>query len=64
VYDGRVDTYGLMDATLGYRFLGSNDVLFSLTVQNLLDHRHQQFIGAPELGRFALLRARVDFPTR
>jgi iron complex outermembrane receptor protein len=61
VYEGRVDSYGLMDLTLGYRFLWSGDLWFALTVQNVLDHRHQQFIGAPYIGRLALLKARVDF---
>ena len=62
VYDGRVDSYGLMDLTLGYRFLWSGNFTWvSLTVQNLFDNRHLEFIGAPYVGRLALLKARLNF---
>ena len=33
----------------------------SLTVQNLLNRRHQQFIGSPEIGRLSMVRLTQTF---
>jgi iron complex outermembrane receptor protein len=53
VYVGKVDRYAIFDLCLNYDL---NLTRFSLTVQNLLDNRHAEFVGAPELGRLAILR--------
>jgi outer membrane receptor for ferrienterochelin and colicins len=59
VYSGRVASYSVVDAAVGTRLPRAPRVEVTLTVQNLLDHRHRQFVGAPELGRLALLRTRI-----
>ncbi len=56
---GRVSTYTLFDAGIGYRLPWSADVTLFLTGQNLLDDRHQEFVGAPELGRLVTIRLSV-----
>ncbi|UCG60421.1 MAG: TonB-dependent receptor [Candidatus Zixiibacteriota bacterium] len=54
VYVGEVDRYAIFDLCLTYDpFVRSR---LSLTVQNLFDNRHAEFVGAPELGRLAILR--------
>ena len=54
-----VDSYSLVDLTLGYRlpFRGTS---LQLSVQNLLDEKYQSFVGTPEIGRMAILRLRYD----
>ena len=61
VFIGYVDTYTLLDATLAYRFPFARNTILSLNVQNVFDDRHQEFIGAPELGRLILTQLQVTF---
>lgn len=61
VYIGTVDGYGVLDAGLGYRLPFQPSTHLSLTANNLLDDRHREFVGAPEVGRLLLLRVRHDF---
>ncbi|MAF26814.1 MAG: hypothetical protein CME07_02990 [Gemmatimonadetes bacterium] len=56
---GTVDEYTTVDLTAGYRIGEGTRV--DLTVQNLLDNLHQEIIGAPELGRLAMLRISQSF---
>ena len=58
---GRVDTYLLADASVAYRFPFAQNTILSLNVQNVFDDRHQEFIGAPELGRLMLAQMQVTF---
>lgn len=50
----RVDSYTVVDQNL-LLYLARN-IRLVLTVQNLFDNRHIEFVGAPKLGRLALLR--------
>jgi iron complex outermembrane receptor protein len=50
----RVDAYIIADQDLVFFF--SENTRLTLTVQNLFDNRHMEFVGAPELGRLAVLR--------
>ena len=59
VYTGNVDSYALADLTASYEVLSRTRL--GLTVQNAFDHRHQEFVGAPWLGRTALLRVTRTF---
>lgn len=61
VYVGTVKDYTLMDAnvTYGLPFLPATEV--SLSATNLFDKRHQEFVGAPELGRLVVGRIRKSF---
>jgi outer membrane receptor protein involved in Fe transport len=61
VYQGRVTSYGVVDATVGLRLPGPLGAGLTLTVQNLLDNRHQEMVGAPPIGRLLLSRLRVAF---
>lgn len=63
VYAGQIDDYTVMDLNLSYRLPTSlaENASISLYVQNLLDDEHQEFIGAPALGRLALLRLLWEF---
>lgn len=61
VYQGDVASYGVMDLALAYRLPIRADILVSLDALNLLDHVHQEFVGAPEIGRLVTLRVRAAF---
>ena len=59
VYVGRVSTYTVLDARAGLAvpFMPRTSAL--VEVSNLLDHRHQEFVGAPAIGRLLVVRLRT-----
>lgn len=61
-YNGVVDDAFLLDVGAGYDF-GRHvpGLRLDLTVQNLLDHQHREFIGAPKMGRLGLARFSYSF---
>ncbi|MFQ5678223.1 MAG: TonB-dependent receptor domain-containing protein, partial [Gemmatimonadota bacterium] len=61
VFQGRVEGYALVDLSVGYRLPWAPRNTLTLTAQNLLDERHREFVGAPELGRVVLTRLQVRF---
>jgi outer membrane receptor for ferrienterochelin and colicins len=61
VYVGVVDSYALMDANVSYALPFSRTTVVSLAGTNILDERHQEFVGAPEIGRLVFVRARQSF---
>jgi iron complex outermembrane receptor protein len=61
VYAGQIGTYVVIDLGLGWRLYWSPEVRLSVEAQNILDHRHQEWIGAPELGRLVMVRGQVNF---
>jgi outer membrane receptor for ferrienterochelin and colicins len=61
VYNGVVATYTLLDANVSLRIPRSNDVTLSISGQNLLDKKHQEFVGVPALGRFIMTQLRYSF---
>jgi iron complex outermembrane receptor protein len=56
VYIGRVEPYTVADVQAAYQ-PAARDITISLSIQNLLDTRHREFVGAPVLGRFVMLQA-------
>ncbi len=61
-YDGVVESYFLLDVGAGYdltRF--APGLRIDATVQNVLDNDHREFIGAPQIGRLALVRLGYSF---
>lgn len=54
VYVGEVERYMEVGFNLSYQLWSRTQVL--LSVQNVLDQRHAEFVGSPELGRLAVLR--------
>ena len=61
VFNGRVDAYQVVDVTAGYLLPFQTNTRIEVTIYNALDNRHREFVGAPELGRLALVRVRYDF---
>ena len=54
VYVGEVDDFAVTDITLGYNLLEHSRI--DLNVQNITDNMHNEFVGAPQIGRLAMLR--------
>jgi iron complex outermembrane receptor protein len=61
VYVGELDAYTVLDANVSYHLPWVPGATATLTVSNILDNMHQEFIGAPELGRLAILRLMYQF---
>lgn len=61
VYVGEVESYYTLDLSAGYDIPLGPKPRFSVTVQNLLDHKHNQFVGTPEIGRLAMARLTQTF---
>ncbi|MBI1925924.1 TonB-dependent receptor [Candidatus Poribacteria bacterium] len=60
-YVGEVNSYAVLDLNAGYDLPFSRNTRLSLTIQNLLNNKHQEFIGAPEIGRLAMVRLTQSF---
>ncbi len=61
VYVGDIESYYTIDLNAGYDLPIGPRPRLSLTVQNLLNRRHQQFIGSPEIGRLSMVRLTQTF---
>ena len=61
VYIGDLESYYTIDLNAGYDIPIGPRPRLSLTVQNLLNRMHQQFIGAPEIGRLSMVRLTQTF---
>ena len=61
VFIGDVESFGLLDINSGIDLGTATGARLTLTIQNLLDNEHREFIGAPEIGRVALIRLGCDF---
>jgi iron complex outermembrane receptor protein len=60
VYVGDVERYGLVDFLVSCRISGSPRMALTASAENALDDRHQEFIGAPEIGR-VVCATRAEF---
>ena len=61
VYAGDVEGYTVLDAQVGLPVPGLPRVSAALIGTNLLDDRHQEFIGAPEIGRLVVASVTYAF---
>ena len=61
VYVGEVESYWTFDLNAGYDIPLGPKPRFSVTVQNLLDRKHNQFVGTPDIGRLAIARLTQTF---
>ena len=61
VYVGTVESYAVIDANVAYRVPGYQGFIVSATVNNVFNNEHREFIGAPEMGRIALLKLQYAF---
>jgi iron complex outermembrane receptor protein len=55
----RVKSYVIIDLNAGIDIV--SDSRFTVTVQNIFDNKHIEFVGAPELGRLAVARVTQSF---
>lgn len=56
-----VESFTLVDMTLGYRIPQLNGTTIQLMVQNLFDSGYRSFPGVPEVRRMAVVRLRHEF---
>jgi hypothetical protein len=61
LHSGRVEDIRLVDATLGWRLPFAHAPRVTISVQNLLDRRAPQELGAPAIGRLVLARLVHEF---
>ncbi len=65
-YVGNVGARHVLDLTADYRIQSDNsswnNLLLTLSITNVLNNVHQEFIGAPYIGRLAVLRAAYTLP--
>ena len=61
VYVGDVESYYTLDLNAGYDIPFGPKPRFSFTVQNLLNRKHNQFVGTPDIGRLAIARLTQTF---
>jgi iron complex outermembrane receptor protein len=59
VYSGEVKNYTVVDLNVDYRFY--RQTRLALLAQNILNHRHREITGAPEIGRLLILRLIQSF---
>ena len=61
VYAGDVESYSLFDIGVGIRLSKIPSATLAVTAENILDRRHQEFLGAPRIGRLVLARIGAQF---
>ncbi len=59
---GNVGAWNVLDLTMNYTVESWNNLQFTLSVTNLLGNVHQEFVGAPYIGRLTVLRASYALP--
>ncbi len=64
IYIGEVPSYDAIDVHLGYAFAPTRLTRISLSIQNLFNNSHQEVVGAPAVGRFAVLRLSHTFEAK
>ena len=50
----------LAGPNVAYRVPGYQGFIVSLTVNNIFDNRHQELIGAPQMGRIGLVQVQYE----
>jgi len=60
IWVGDVAGYTVFDASVGYRFRLFGEPQITISAVNLFDKRHQEFVGAPLMGRLVTARVRVQ----
>jgi len=61
VYVGEVESYAVVDLNASYNLSLFPGMSATLSVNNVFDDVHQEFVGAPALGRMGMLRLRYEF---
>jgi outer membrane receptor for ferrienterochelin and colicins len=61
VFVGTVESYTVVDATLAYKLPFAKSTTFSVDATNILNKKHRELVGAPEIGRFVMTQLQVTF---
>jgi outer membrane receptor for ferrienterochelin and colicins len=61
VFVGPVESFTVVDASIAYRFPFAKRTVFSVNASNVLDKKHREVFGAPEIGRFVMTQVQVTF---
>ncbi|MEJ2540974.1 MAG: TonB-dependent receptor [Gemmatimonadota bacterium] len=61
VFVGMVEAYTVVDASLNYKLPWIQGASVGITATNLLDNVHQEFVGAPFMGRLVLAQMTYEF---
>ena len=56
-----IQSYAVVDARVGYEPRWAPGISISLDARNVLDHRHRELVGAPQLGRLVVSRVQARF---
>ncbi len=59
---GNVTAAHTVDLTINYRIESLNNLQLTLSMTNVLNNLHQEFVGAPYIGRLTVLRAAYTLP--
>lgn len=60
-YVGDVDSFFLLDLSAGYDVPDVPGLRADLSISNVLNNEHRQFVGAPQLGRLGMMRVTYSF---
>ena len=58
---GTVPSYFVMDINASYKLPFNRSFELALSIQNLLNNLHTEFVAVPQIGRLAILRLRYSF---
>jgi iron complex outermembrane receptor protein len=58
---GTVPSYFVMDINASYKLPFNRNFELALSIQNILNNLHTEFVAVPELGRLAILRLKYSF---
>jgi iron complex outermembrane receptor protein len=58
---GTVPSYFVMDINASYKLPFNRSFELALSIQNLLNNLHTEFVAVPEIGRLAILRLKYSF---
>ena len=61
IYSGVVESYQAADMALSWRLPFSTGTKLNLTVKNIFDNRHREFVGAPVVGRLGMINIAQEF---
>ena len=61
VYVGNVDAYNVLDLNVGYKLPIEQDMRLTLDISNALNNEHIEFVGAPMIGRLAVMQLSAAF---
>lgn len=55
-FQGKVERYAVIDVNASYQLPFLDGSRISLSIQNIMDNKHREFVGVPEVGRLAWMR--------